>query len=344
MAANPADVIAIPVAMPRPRPGMARRCGSIAWVALLATLTAYYLHRSGADLRGAVPLLRQAQLEWIAGAVLIQFAIVGLIAGMYRTLLSRLGSPVPRRAIARAHLRRHLAGTVIPFGGPVGLVWFARDLRAHDVNGSTVVYSSLLATVVNEIAFALVLIPTIGWLALAGRATQPMVAGAVVLTAIALLGLGGIALAIRRGSPRLEGSSRFPDRLRAFLREARAHELSASDLLTALPFAMAVNLCGVAMLACALMAAGQHLSVTTILAARVTVSMAGLLVPFFQGAGAVELGLVGALHAGGVPLHAALAGTVLFRATQFWLPLFLGCLALIPWLRVWRVVSRTAPA
>jgi phosphatidylglycerol lysyltransferase len=228
-----------------------------------------------------------------------------------------------------AHLRRHVVSTLIPLGGPAGLATFVRDLGTHNVGANTAVYASILASMVNEIAFGLVLFPVLAWLALAGRATAPMVAAAAVLAAVVAGGLGGLAVLLRRGAlPRAFGD-RVPRRALAFLAEVRDHGIRPRDLLRPLPFALGVNACGAVMLTASLWAVGQRPTPTTILAARTIASLAALLLPFLHGAGAVEVTLVGSLHAGGVPVPDAVAATVLFRLAQFWLPLVLGALALL---------------
>src|SRR5206468_11262724 len=119
-----------------------------------------------------------------------QFAILGVIAGKYRALFTRLGEPLATTVLVRAHLRRHVVSTLIPLGGPAGLARFVRDLGTHNVGANTVVYASVLASMVNEIAFGLVLVPVLAWLALAGRATAPMVGAAAVMGAVRPGGLG----------------------------------------------------------------------------------------------------------------------------------------------------------
>ena len=111
----------------------------------------------------------------------------------------------------------------------------------------------------------------------------------------------------------------------------------------ALPYAFGVNIAGLAMLAASLQAVGQHPSVTTILAARVAASVTMLILPVFQGAGAVEIVVVGALHTGGVPMADAIAAMVVFRIGQFWAPIALGGLAMLPWEQVDQIALRVTP-
>jgi uncharacterized membrane protein YbhN (UPF0104 family) len=316
-----------------------RRSGAFAWIALLATLIPVFIYRSRGDLAQAAPILTGADPRWIVAALLAQLASLALIANKYRVLLSRLGVSLRNTTLARIHLRRHVVSTVIPFGEPAGLMAVARDLGRYRVSASTTLYCSFLISVVNEAAFALFLIPTLGWLAIAGRATPLMLAGVGGLLLIVGLAFGCVISLLRNGWLRAKLGSRLPACIADGLEQAAAHNIAPRDLLAAIPYALGVNLCGIAMLTCSLWAVGQHPSITTILAARVLTSITMLLLPIWQGAGAIELTAVGALMAGGVPAPAAIAAIAIYRIAQFWFPLALGGAAFVPlntgWLSNW---------
>jgi phosphatidylglycerol lysyltransferase len=317
------------------------RYGAAVRYGLLVVLAAAFLMRSGSELRRAAPMVASADPRWVMAAMASQVVILALITGKYRMLFTRLGAQVNPLIVARAHLRRHLVSTLVPFGGPAGLTRFVRDLGAHQVNAGTVIFASLLATLVNEVAFALFLLPVLGWLAVAGRATGPMVAAVVALGAIVVAGVSGAIAVLRRGKLPANIAARIPARITLSIAEARMHDIRAVDVAAAVPFALAVNVAGVAILVASLGAVGQHPTMTTILAARVVASLVGLLIPVFHGAGAVEATVVGTLHAGGVPVPDALAAIVLYRLAQFWLPLSMGVLAHLPPCRLRIPLRRT---
>ena len=253
-----------------------------------------------------------------------QLCTITLITMKYRTLFGRLGVQVSAGDDGAGVCSPPLIGIVLPFGGPVGLVQFVKDLGRQRVRSATVLTGSLMATIVNEIAFFLFLIPAVAWLAIAGRVTTMMAIGLLTLGTIVAVVLTFLLTMIFRGSVPPWLASRLPDRIMTSIDDIQSHQFGLRDILAGIPFALGVNFAGFLMLAASLQAVGQHASMTTLLVARVAASLAILALPVFQGAGAVEVTVIGALHAGGVPVADAIAATLLFRIGQFWAPLMIG--------------------
>jgi uncharacterized membrane protein YbhN (UPF0104 family) len=306
-----------------------RRYRVIAWISLFSVLLTVFAYRSWSELTSAFPLVAHANGGWIALTLVAQLLTLGCIALKYRTILKRLGAVLPAAALARIHVRRHFVSSVVPFGGPAGIASFTRDLNRRQVPGSTALYASLLLSVVNEIAFAIFLTPVLLWLLTIHRATRTMIAGEIVLLALLVSAAGAVVAAIRTPRFRAAILTRVPGRVRAALADAAAHGIRPRDLFRAVPYALGVNLLGVAMLTFSLWAVGAHPSLATILAARTVASLTMLLIPTWQGAGAVELTVSGTLIAGGVSVPAAVAAVALFRLAQFWFPLLIGGAAFI---------------
>jgi len=298
--------------------------------------------RHGAEVVRGLGAIAQSDPKWALVVIAAQLGTLTLITMKYRTLFGRLGVHVPPVAMARAYVRRHFIGIVLPFGGPVGLVQFVKDLGRQRVRSSTVLTGSLMATIVNEISFFLFLIPAVAWLAIAGRVTTMMAIGLLTLGTIVAVVLTFLLTMIFRGSVPPWLSTRLPVRIMASIDDIQSHQFGLRDIAAGIPFALGVNLAGLLMLAASLQAVGQHASMTTLLVARVAASLAILALPVFQGAGAVEVTVIGALHAGGVPVADAIAATLLFRIGQFWAPLMIGGMAILPWERcdprTWRPI------
>jgi uncharacterized membrane protein YbhN (UPF0104 family) len=298
--------------------------------------------RHGAEVVRGLGAIAQSDPKWALVVMAAQLCTITLITMKYRTLFGRLGVHIPPVTMARAYVRRHFIGIVLPFGGPVGLVQFVKDLGRQRVRSSTVLTGSLMATIVNEISFFLFLIPAVAWLAIAGRVTTMMAIGLLTLGTIVAVVLTFLLTMIFRGSVPPWLSTRLPVRIMASIDDIQSHQFGLRDIAAGIPFALGVNLAGLLMLAASLQAVGQHASMTTLLVARVAASLAILALPVFQGAGAVEVTVIGALHAGGVPVADAIAATLLFRIGQFWAPLMIGGMAILPWERcdprTWRPI------
>jgi uncharacterized protein (TIRG00374 family) len=301
-----------------------RRYRVFAWVAFFTVLIGLFIVRSRNELTGAFPLISRANTSWILVALAAQIVTLFFVAVKYRLILQQLGATLSVARLARIQLRRHFISSIVPFGGPAGMVSFTRDLGRDGVPAPASLCAIGLITIVNEIAFALYLTPVLIWLAIANRATRALVIGEISLLAAFAAIAAGTAIIVRNPGLRSAVHHRLPERLRTALGHISFKDLRPRDLIRAVPCALAVNACGVAMLTCSLWAVGAHPSFSTILAARSIASLTMLLIPTWQGAGAVELTVTGALIAGGVPAPAAIAAVALFRIAQLWFPLLLG--------------------
>jgi phosphatidylglycerol lysyltransferase len=317
------------------------------WIVLLAASVGVFVMRHGAEATRGLGALTQSDPRWASVVIAAQLGIIVLITQKYRTLFARIGVRVPPGTMARAYVRRHFIAVVLPFGGPVGIAQFVRDLGRHRIRGGTVLTGSFMATLVNELSFFLYMIPTFAWLALAGRVTHAMLIGLIALGVVVGAVLTTLLVVLFRGTVPAWLDGRIPARIADGIADISAHRIGIRDIAPGIPYALGVNIAGLLMLAASVQAVGQHPSLTTLLVARAGASLAMLALPIFQGAGAVEVTVIGALHAGGVPIPDAIAATVLFRIGQFWAPLAIGGAAILPWercdLRAWRLYPRTVP-
>ena len=256
--------------------------------------------------------------------------------------MTRVDARVHPAILARAHLRRHFVSTTIPLGGPAGLLSFIRDMASQSVCATKAIAVSIRASLANEVAFILFLLLALTRLAFASEISRTMtlVFGATFVIAIAAL----IVVMMVLRSDRLPSiAQRLPARVLHGIEEIRGHGFAVSDIAVGVPFALATHFAGVGMLTCAVYASGHHPGLTTILAARLVASLATVLLPVFQGAGVMEVTLVGMLHAGGVPVADALAATMIFRVAQFWVPLALGAVMMAHWQPVLRTAWNGGP-
>jgi phosphatidylglycerol lysyltransferase len=299
------------------------RSGAPVWVGLVALCGGLFLMRGRAEAERIMIPLRGADPLWLTSSLLLEVGALVLIVGKYRLLLGLLELHVGSLPLVRAHLRRHVVGAVLPVGGPPSMVVFARDLARHDVSADDALYVAVLYSVIGHISFALFLFPVLAWLVVARQASASLILGAALLAV--LLGLIMVPL-VRLRRPAILGvrTRRAPKRVCAFIARAREHDVRARHLLTPLALAFGVHIANAAMLGCALRAIGQRPSPAAVLVGYAAGTLFGLLTPLFQGSGVVELTMAGALHRAGVPLAAAVAGTLLYRLAQFWLPLACG--------------------
>lgn len=290
-------------------------------------LFALLLSRSRDELAEAGASLRGADVRWLALAVLCQATALGVIAVNYGRILRRLGHDLGVAPMIRAHLRRYAVSTLVPFGGPASWVVFARDLAPKGVPGSDAVSAVAIYSAASQMAFVLFLIGAGGALALAGGLALSVW---TMLLAIPLaLVWVGVLVAALSGCGRVTRWRWMPRRIVAFLTRLDEHGITLRDLVVPVALCLVVNLTGLGMLAAALAAVGQEPSLATLVLARLAAQVASHLLPVMQGVGMVELTMTGAMQSLGMHAGAATAGTLLYRTTQFWLPLTLGLLLLV---------------
>jgi len=92
------------------------------WILLLIVSATVFVMRHGAEAIRGLGAIAQSDPRWVIAVLAAQLATIALITMKYRTLFGRLGVRVPPFTMARAYIRRHVIGVVVPFGGPVGLV------------------------------------------------------------------------------------------------------------------------------------------------------------------------------------------------------------------------------
>jgi len=91
---------------------------SIALSILLLSLMVALFARSRSEFAHAADSAFSADWRWITFAIVCQVVALMLIAVNYRMILGRLGHTLSWNFMARAHLRRHVVATVLPFGTP----------------------------------------------------------------------------------------------------------------------------------------------------------------------------------------------------------------------------------
>ncbi len=307
---------------------------SIALSVLLLSLMAVLFARSRSEFRHAADSAFSADWRWITFAIMCQVIALTLIAVNYRMILSRLGHKLSWNFMARAHLRRHVVATVLPFGTPASYVLFARDLAPRGVSGNDSVSALMMYSVGGQAAFVVFLTGTVTWLGLTSNLPFSVYAVAVgVPLAIGWIAL--VCLAMRKGTAGLANAKYVPQRIRKLAERLTEQNLRPRDLIFPMICSIGVNLTSFGMLWAALNAVGQDPSITSLLLVRLVAQVSSNAMPIMHGAGVVEMSMVGALQQMGVLASPAAAAAILFRVAQFWLPLLLGIVLFVNLPRMW---------
>lgn len=276
------------------------------------------VQRNRGEFAALPSVARDADAGWLTLAVGCEALALATVVERSRRVLRRLGHPLGWGMLARATLRRRAVATILPGGSAPAAVLYTRDLGAVGVPANDAVYSIGLVGIASTLGTVAVLVPGFFLpLAFAGGPRMTAILGAAAL-ATGLVGLG-----CRRALLRLL-PGRGPRRLRAFVADARAHGIRPRDLAGPVALAVAGNAAGIAGYYAALRAVHLQPALESAATARVVGSMATYLAPVFQGTGVVEGSMTAVLQRAGDGGGLALAGTLLYRLVQVWLPAAIG--------------------
>jgi phosphatidylglycerol lysyltransferase len=299
------------------------RYGKGAGIASVALFAALFVWTQRADLREAVAVVAGAAPSWLVAFVVVQALVLAISGLTYLVVYRRLGHRLSLPWLVDMHLQRLIVSTVAPAGGPASLLVLVRALNRAGVSTSNVLLGATLRSVTGYAAFVTVLIP-----ALLLSRPEGVFLVATLLLGLTLLGILAGLLVVLRGYAGPDWlQARYPERVREFIAQAHAHEITLRDLLLPWASAVGVNLAGVAALYLALHAVGQQPTPAMALAGFAVGAFFQTVAPVFGGVGAVELSMAVVLQQLGVPGPAAVAATLLFRAGDVWLPLLLGLLS-----------------
>jgi uncharacterized membrane protein YbhN (UPF0104 family) len=291
---------------------------SVAAVALLA-LT----HAGSAD--ATVDALAGMRIDW--AVVLLGLALAGpvLHSGLLRAGQLTVGARLGRWEALRLAAGIQAANIAVRAAGAAGLGVLLRH-RADAVGPLARSAAYVLGRQVAHTAFATLVVTALVLRGVDGRLTALLVAGGAVflLSRAAHLALLWFAATRPQALPRW----RRLDRPRALAPEfaalLRAAATDPRDLLRIAAWAVALDLLRVGWLWVALHAVGGAPSVDVAVETYGTVALLAMVSVLPGGLGAVDAGLALTLHHAGIATATAVAGVLLFRVADLWVPLAAG--------------------
>jgi len=297
-----------------------RRWGPYLWLVLILGLTLYFGMSQRAEIARIRDTVLHAQRGWIVALVMLEMVILAMVAGTYRSLLSKLGHNIKFDTLVGVHLQRVVVGTVTPVGGPSSMAIFVHTLRKRGVLPADALLAVLIKSVIGNIAFLILLIPVL----FVQEPSAWLIAGTAGLVLLVALMAATLALVLRTAKPPRWLLSHIPRKGLKLLAQVRRHDISMPQLAGPFAFMMATKLAGVMMLFMALQAVGYNADIQVPLMAYVVGMVFLMVAPVFQGIGFVEVSMAVALERLGVPPAAAIGATLLTRAGELWLPLAAG--------------------
>jgi uncharacterized protein (TIRG00374 family) len=291
--------------------------------------------READDVPGAVDVLSDASLPWLAAALAVQvlnYAFLGFQLGRLVGGEPRLG----KRVAVRVALVVYGLGTLLPGAPAPGMVIAATELSRRGIDRGRAALAFFLSAWFNVRSFLVLAMLTAISATLRGRVPDDsralvlgsagFIAAALALTAaivrrpalgdrvgriLEALDWHGTGRTARQDTTRLQATALgvVASRRDGFL-------IASATLASRLTDAVCLRL--------ALVAVGIHVSMGVVLVAYV-VSIVASSVPLLPGGlGLVEAAVPELLHHYGVPLDAAVAGTIAWRVVTLLLPALAG--------------------
>ncbi|MEO8724146.1 MAG: lysylphosphatidylglycerol synthase transmembrane domain-containing protein [Sphingobium sp.] len=280
------------------------------------------------DLASFGAMLRRVQPLWLVAAAALQVVTYTSVSLGWKLVLDKAGSPLPLSRLVPVALSKLFADAMIPAAGMGGNILLVDRLVKLGVPRGAAVAALLVSMIGYYAAFAFFALVMLLLLWLHGKAT-PLLAGVVTTFLLVALAIPSLALWLRRrGSHPLSPFLEHLPVVRSLLHvvgEAPAKLLADKALILGVGGCnAAIFLVDAATLQACLFALGHPTSYSTVFIAMLGASILAALAPIPMGLGSFEAGSTAMLSLLGVPVPAALAGTLLLRGFTLWLPLLPG--------------------
>lgn len=297
---------------------------------LLLAVCVYFFHQQRREVRAIIPYLHQAGNGWLLLATLVTAIYIICQSAMYLFSFAAISTAFPLSRSIELFLKRNFLSTFLPGGGVSALAYVPKGtkrivpdrMKIHQASG-LFGFAGVLSTFIISLIVLLLAAGT-------GKSkdVQETVIGMVILTILIAL-LLFVLYNIRKEKALFQWiKKRYPKSALTLLEVTGASVNGKWYLLTVLS-SLGVEVCGIAHLYIAMLAANVHPSLQAAGLAYVISVLLMVASPFLKGVGAVELSVVYILGNYGYTPVEALAIALIYRAFEFWLPMLCGLLAFL---------------
>ena len=306
----------------RVRPLLTWIVGLLSFLALILAV----LHFG--SLARLIELTRSARPAWLLLAVLAQAATYVSAALVWRQALNHAGHKRSLRTLVPLGIAKLFTDEVLPSGGISGTMLVVSGLIRRRVPPEVAMAAMLAGLLSYDIAYLAVVLASAGILWLHNRANLALLLGVSVF-AVITIAIPAAVLSLKRWGDRqpitwLNKLFGMTVLFRALV-EAPTDLLHAPRLLIETAcLQLGIFLLDTLTLWLAFNAIGEVPAIWVVFVSFAIASMIATIGPIPVGLGTFEAGSVGMLSFLGVPIEAALAGTLLLRGLTFWLPMLPG--------------------
>jgi len=280
------------------------------------------------EARRFAALAEHAEPGWVILALVLQLATYACAGAIWRPVAASAGYRLRLLQLARLAIEKLSVDQLMPTGGMSGNLVIARAMRRQGLPGSVVTEALMIDVLAYYAAYAAV--TGIAFLVLwAHHEVAPFVLVLVVVFCFLLAAVPAIAWWVIehrdwKPGPRFARIQIVGDLFRALegVSPDRIRSPRLLTIATALHFAIFMLDAGT--LWTLLQATGTFVHPLTAFVALVVGSLAGTISFLPGGLGSFEAGCTASLALLGVPVEAALTGTLFLRGLTLWLPLVPG--------------------
>jgi len=288
----------------------------------LAVVAATHAATAGATLRA----LSDARVAWALALLGLAAAGVLLQSGLLRAGQGMVDARFGHWEAIRIAAAIHAANLAVRTAGAAGLGVLLATRRDGGVGGPAQSAAYVLGREIAHVAFAGLVLSALVLAGVDGHLSAVLVVGGALFLLSRVLHV--LLLCLAATHPEWLPRWRRLDRLRAHaptfaaaLRTAARHRRC---IVRVAAWAAAVDVLRVGWLWVALRAVGAHTSVDLTVESYGMVSLLGPVSLLPAGLGTVDAGLVATLHHAGLAMAVAVAGVLLFRVADLWVPLAAG--------------------
>jgi uncharacterized protein (TIRG00374 family) len=295
---------------------------------LTALIIFVILHVS--EVKRFAVLVEGAEPAWLILAVILQIATYMCAAGVWSQVIRSAEHHIPLKKLARFSVEKLSINQLVPTVGIAGNVVVFQAMRLFGLPVSLAAETLLIDTLSNYIAYATMALAAFGVLWLYHNATTLVLSSMLVFVIILLTVPSLILLTLRHKDTRLPGPLkrfRAVTQIKEIIKYISPRRVLSPKLLTKAALLNAlIFLLDAVTLWTIMLAIGAPIGILTAFTALIIASIAGTVSFLPGGIGSFEAGCIAVLAILGVPVEAALAGTLLLRGLTLWLPLIPGLL------------------
>lgn len=310
-----------------PLPRVSRLGVAVSVLVLVGLVVFTILHVSDAE--RFLALVERAEPRWVIAALGLQAATYVCAGGVWQVVAHATGHRLHLLQLARLAIEKLTINQLVPTGGVAGNLVAAAAMRRQGLPAAVATEALIVDWIAYYAAYALAagLAAIVSW-----RHHAAPVAVVVVVVLACLLALVPVAIAWLVGhrswtpGPRL-ARVRLLERIRSAIADVDPTHVGDPKLLAlAAGLHLFVFVLDAGTLWMLLLATGTSVSVLAAFAALVMATLAGTFSLLPGGLGSFEAGCTATLALLGVPVEAALTGTLLLRGLTLWLPLVPGAM------------------